>query len=138
MKMNEVKITNADKIIDQMHAIFTKNQPDKKGSVVDDFISRKHQDTKQKQEEMLFKKEPGYESIRQHMKYAIISSTDIASKYKTYHGKIMSIPQLLQLKLRRQMIHLALLKLYSPKMENINANSLKSNDYLYIIIAKPL
>ena len=31
---------------------------------------------------MLFAKEPGYESVRQHMKYAIISSVNIAEVYK--------------------------------------------------------
>jgi len=31
---------------------------------------------------MLFAKEPGYESIRQYMKYAIISSVNIAEVYK--------------------------------------------------------
>ncbi len=41
---NEVKIINADKIIDEMHAIFTKNQSDQKNLVVDDFINRKHEE----------------------------------------------------------------------------------------------
>jgi AbrB family looped-hinge helix DNA binding protein len=41
---NEVKIINANKIIDEMHAIFTKNQNDRKDSVVDDFINRKHEE----------------------------------------------------------------------------------------------
>jgi PIN domain nuclease of toxin-antitoxin system len=31
---------------------------------------------------MLFAKEPGYEIIRQHMKYAVISSVNIAEVYK--------------------------------------------------------
>jgi AbrB family looped-hinge helix DNA binding protein len=43
---NEVKIINATKIIDEMHAIFTKNQNDRKDSVVDDFINRKHDEYK--------------------------------------------------------------------------------------------
>lgn len=38
---DEVKIINANKIIDEMYTIFTKNQPDRKGSTVDDFINRK-------------------------------------------------------------------------------------------------
>jgi len=41
---NEVKIINANKIIDEMHAIFTKNKSDRKDSVVDDFINRKHEE----------------------------------------------------------------------------------------------
>lgn len=43
---NEVKIINANKIIDEMYAIFTKNQSERKDSVVDDFISRKHEEYK--------------------------------------------------------------------------------------------
>ena len=41
---NEVKIINANKIIDEMHALFTKNQSDRKDSAVDDFINRKHEE----------------------------------------------------------------------------------------------
>jgi len=41
---NEVKIISSNKIIDEMHAIFTKNQSDRKDSVVDDFINRKHEE----------------------------------------------------------------------------------------------
>ena len=41
---NELKIINANKIIDEMHAIFTKNQNSRKDSVVDDFINRKHEE----------------------------------------------------------------------------------------------
>lgn len=41
---DEVKIINANKIIDQMYEIFTKNQTDKIGSAVDDFISRKREE----------------------------------------------------------------------------------------------
>ncbi len=41
---NEVKIINANKIIDEMHAIFTRNQSGRKDSVVDDFINRKHEE----------------------------------------------------------------------------------------------
>lgn len=40
----EIKIINADYIIDEMHKIFTKNQTDKKKSAVDDFIARKRQE----------------------------------------------------------------------------------------------
>lgn len=41
---NAVKIINSNKIIDEMHAIFTKNQSDRKDSTVDDFINRKHEE----------------------------------------------------------------------------------------------
>lgn len=41
---NDVKIINANKVIDEMHAIFTKNQSDRKDSAVDDFINRKHEE----------------------------------------------------------------------------------------------
>ena len=41
---NEVKIINSNKIIDEMYAIFTKNQSDRKDSTVDDFINRKHEE----------------------------------------------------------------------------------------------
>jgi AbrB family looped-hinge helix DNA binding protein len=41
---NEVKIISSNKIIDEMHAIFTKNQSDRKDSVVEDFINRKHEE----------------------------------------------------------------------------------------------
>ena len=41
---NEVKIINSNKIIDEMYAIFTKNQSDRKDSAVDDFINRKHEE----------------------------------------------------------------------------------------------
>ncbi|BBJ31490.1 hypothetical protein RAS_05990 [Rickettsia asiatica] len=41
---NEIKIVNAEHTIDEMHKIFTKNQTNKKKSVVDDFITRKHQE----------------------------------------------------------------------------------------------
>ena len=40
---NELKIISANQIIDEMHAIFTKNQNSRKDSVVDDFINRKHE-----------------------------------------------------------------------------------------------
>lgn len=43
---DEVKIINADKIIDQMHEIFMKNQTDRISGAVDDFISRKHEEYK--------------------------------------------------------------------------------------------
>jgi AbrB family looped-hinge helix DNA binding protein len=43
---DEVKIINADKIIDQMHEIFIKNQTDKISGAVDDFISRKQEEYK--------------------------------------------------------------------------------------------
>ena len=41
---NELKIISANQIIDEMHAIFTKNQNSRKDSVVDDFINRKHEE----------------------------------------------------------------------------------------------
>jgi AbrB family looped-hinge helix DNA binding protein len=41
---NELKIISANQIIDEMHAIFTKNQNSGKDSVVDDFINRKHEE----------------------------------------------------------------------------------------------
>lgn len=41
---NEVKIISANQIIDEMYAIFTKNQNNRKDSVVDDFINRKHEE----------------------------------------------------------------------------------------------
>lgn len=41
---NEIKIINADYIVDEMHKIFTKNQIDKKVSIVDDFNDKKHQE----------------------------------------------------------------------------------------------
>lgn len=41
---NEIKIINADHVIDEMHALFIQNQTDKKISVVDDFIAKKRQE----------------------------------------------------------------------------------------------
>ena len=41
---NEVKIINANQIIDEMHAIFTKNQNERQDSVVDDFINKKREE----------------------------------------------------------------------------------------------
>lgn len=41
---NEIKIINTDQVIDEMHAIFTKNQTDNNYSVTDDFIYRKRQE----------------------------------------------------------------------------------------------
>ena len=41
---NALKIISANQIIDEMHAIFTKNRNTKKGSVVDDFISRRRKE----------------------------------------------------------------------------------------------
>lgn len=43
---DEVKIINANKIIDEMYEIFTKNQSDKQDSIVDDFINRKRDEYK--------------------------------------------------------------------------------------------
>ena len=40
----ELKIISANQIIDEMHAIFTKNQNDRKDSVVEDFINRMHEE----------------------------------------------------------------------------------------------
>lgn len=47
---NEVKIISANQIIDEMHAIFTKNQNNMQGSVLDDFINRKHEEYKIEEE----------------------------------------------------------------------------------------
>jgi AbrB family looped-hinge helix DNA binding protein len=47
---NEVKIIHADKIINEMHAIFTKNQSARTDSIVDDFINRKHEEYKIEEE----------------------------------------------------------------------------------------
>lgn len=41
---DEIKIINADHVIDEMHDLFMKNQTGKKISVVDDFIDKKHQE----------------------------------------------------------------------------------------------
>ena len=41
---NQIKIINADHVIDEMHRIFTKNQMSKKDSHVDDFINQKHEE----------------------------------------------------------------------------------------------
>ncbi len=41
---NQIRIINADHVIDEMHALFTKNQTVKEGSVVDDFIKQKRQE----------------------------------------------------------------------------------------------
>jgi AbrB family looped-hinge helix DNA binding protein len=43
---NEVKIISANRVIDEMHTIFTKNQNNKKDSIVDDFINRKREEYK--------------------------------------------------------------------------------------------
>lgn len=41
---NNIKVINADHIIDEMHQLFTKKQTNKKTSIVDDFITTKRQD----------------------------------------------------------------------------------------------
>lgn len=41
---NNIKVINADHLINEMHELFTKNQADKKTSIVDDFITTKRQD----------------------------------------------------------------------------------------------
>lgn len=41
---NELKIINADNTIDEMHALFTKNNSIKNMNIVDDFISKKRQE----------------------------------------------------------------------------------------------
>lgn len=41
---NDIKIVNADHIIDEMHTIFTKNQTNKSKSIVDDFIDTKRRE----------------------------------------------------------------------------------------------
>ncbi|WP_341793958.1 MULTISPECIES: AbrB/MazE/SpoVT family DNA-binding domain-containing protein [unclassified Rickettsia] len=40
----EIKIINADHIIEEIHELFMKNQSNRKISVVDDFIARKRQE----------------------------------------------------------------------------------------------
>lgn len=41
---NEIKIVNADYVIDEMHKLFMKNKNSKKISIVDDFNDKKHQE----------------------------------------------------------------------------------------------
>lgn len=41
---NQIKIVSTRDIIDELHAIFTENQPIKNGSAVDDFISQRRQE----------------------------------------------------------------------------------------------
>jgi len=41
---NQITIINSDDVIDEMHAIFTKNKTVTNGSVVDDFIKQKRQE----------------------------------------------------------------------------------------------
>jgi AbrB family looped-hinge helix DNA binding protein len=41
---NEIKIINADYVIDEMYKLFTKNKTDKNVSIVDDFNDKKHQE----------------------------------------------------------------------------------------------
>jgi AbrB family looped-hinge helix DNA binding protein len=43
---NEVKIISSNQVIDEMHAIFTKNENNKKYSSVDDFINKKREEYK--------------------------------------------------------------------------------------------
>lgn len=41
---DEIKIINADQVIDEMHELFIKKQTNKKNSIVDDFIAKKCQE----------------------------------------------------------------------------------------------
>lgn len=41
---NDIRIINADHVIDEMHELFTKNQTKQKVSIVEDFISTKRQE----------------------------------------------------------------------------------------------
>lgn len=41
---NNIRVINANHVIDEMHALFTKNQSVKNNSVVDDFINQKRQE----------------------------------------------------------------------------------------------
>lgn len=41
---NELKIVNADHVIDEMHELFTKHRTDETVSIVDDFITKKRQE----------------------------------------------------------------------------------------------
>jgi bifunctional DNA-binding transcriptional regulator/antitoxin component of YhaV-PrlF toxin-antitoxin module len=47
---NGAKVINTDQmneqVIDEMHAVFTKHRPNRKGSIVEDFINRKKQEYK--------------------------------------------------------------------------------------------
>jgi AbrB family looped-hinge helix DNA binding protein len=44
IEQDQIKIINADHVIDEMYALFTKNQTVTEGSVVDDFINQKRQE----------------------------------------------------------------------------------------------
>lgn len=54
---NEIKIINADRVIDEMHELFMKNQTDKQKNAVDDFISKKH-------EEYLIEEGRGHKNVK--------------------------------------------------------------------------
>lgn len=41
---NQIKIVNADYVVDEMYKLFTKKQIAKKESIVDDFINQKRQE----------------------------------------------------------------------------------------------
>jgi AbrB family looped-hinge helix DNA binding protein len=41
---DNIRVINANHVIDEMHALFTKNQSAKNDSVVDDFINQKRQE----------------------------------------------------------------------------------------------
>jgi AbrB family looped-hinge helix DNA binding protein len=41
---DNIRVINANHVIDEMHALFTKNQSVKNDSVVDDFINQKRQE----------------------------------------------------------------------------------------------
>ena len=52
---DEVKIISAEQVMDEMYAIFTRNQNSRKDSAVDDFINRKRQEYKIEEERTIKK-----------------------------------------------------------------------------------
>ncbi len=44
INQDNIRVINANHVIDEMHALFTKNQSVKNDSVVDDFINQKRQE----------------------------------------------------------------------------------------------
>ena len=52
---DEVKIISAEQVMDEMYAIFTRNQNSRKDSAVDDFINRNRQEYKIEEERTIKK-----------------------------------------------------------------------------------
>ncbi|MEY3106454.1 MAG: hypothetical protein RIT35_620 [Pseudomonadota bacterium] len=44
IEQNQIKIINADHVIDEMHRLFTKNQTGKQDALVDNFIKQKREE----------------------------------------------------------------------------------------------